>query len=268
VNVRWGRIAAFFASTVILTQATSAMVAALRGPARPGDMFEWAVRANLAMLVPGIVALVFARLVLVEPVAVALDLRLRPNRWWLVAWLLPVAAACASAGLRLLAPGAHVATSQLGQLGHLPLPPFPAALVAGLVAGATVCLPGGLGEELAWRGLLRRELAAIGFGRSCLVIALLWAAWHMPAVIFGGYAGGTVAGALGLTLQILLTTPVTMVLCERGRSVVPAALFHASADGMVAVGMAVQGAGGAAALAGRYLPAVIMGGLALGLRRR
>jgi hypothetical protein len=201
-----------------------------------------------------------------EPVRSALDLGLRPNRWWLVALLLPVASACASAGLRLLAPGAHVVQSQLGALGHLPLPAFAAALIAGLVAGATVCLPGGFGEELAWRGLVRRELAALGFGRSCLAIALLWAAWHMPAVIFGGYAGGTLGGALGLTLQILLVTPVTVVLCERGRSVVPAAVFHASADGMVAVAMAVTGDRGALSIAARYLPPLVVLVIALGSR--
>lgn len=58
------------------------------------------------MLVPGLVAVVFARFVLAEPAASALALRLRPNRWWLLAWLLPAMTAGVSLGLRLLAPGA------------------------------------------------------------------------------------------------------------------------------------------------------------------
>src|SRR5689334_18839184 len=109
MKVRWPRILAFFVVTVAATQGLSALVAALRGPAKKGDLFEWGLRANLAMLVPGLVALVFARFVLREPASQALALRLRPNRWWLVAWLLPAVTAGAAVGLRLLSPGAHLA---------------------------------------------------------------------------------------------------------------------------------------------------------------
>jgi membrane protease YdiL (CAAX protease family) len=130
-------------------------------------------------------------------------------------------------------------------------------LVAGLLAGATVCLPGAIGEELAWRGLLRRELAPIGFWPSCLVIGLLWAGWHLPAVILGGYAGGTAAGALALTVKLLIVTPLAMVLCQRGRSVMAAALFHSSGSGMVAASMMVKGGQGLLPALAPYLPELV-----------
>jgi len=264
MRVRWGRIVAFLLLTVAATQGISALIATLRGPAKKGDMFEWGLRANLAMLVPGLMAMIFARFVLREPARTALGLRFRPNRWWLVAWCLPALMTLASLGLRLAAPGAQMVPMK--GLSLVPIPQPWAALVAGLLAGATVCLPGALGEELAWRGLLRRELESKSFGSSCLIIGLLWAAWHMPAVILGGYAGGTASGAAGLIVYLLLTTPIAMVLCERGRSVLAAALFHASGSGMVAAGMLVRGGRGVLPVVATYLPALVLVAVILALR--
>jgi uncharacterized protein len=256
MKVRWVRVLAFVALTILATQATSALVAAIRGAVRPGDLLEWSLRANIAMLVPGAVALLFARFWLREPARLALGWRLRPNVFWAIAWLLPAVTTAASIGLRLLAPGAELA-SRPGPWSIIPVPAPWNALTAGLLAGLTVCLPGALGEELAWRGLLWRELGPLRFWRASAVIGLIWAAWHMPAVVLGGYAGGTVAGALGLTAQLLLITPVVLALRERGASVLTAALFHASGSGMLGAGTLVKGSHGLFAFLGAYLPLVV-----------
>jgi hypothetical protein len=224
VKIHWGRVLTFVTAAILATQAISAVVSTIRGPVRPGDMLEWSLRANIAMLVPGVVAFLFARAWVREPARRALGWRLRPNGFWAVAWLLPAVLTAASIGLRLLAPGSEL-VSKPGPWSIIPLPVPWNALAAGLLAGLTVCLPGALGEELAWRGLLWRELRPLGFWRASAAIGLAWAAWHMPAVILGGYAGGTLVGAMGVTAQLLLITPVALALRERGASVLSAALF-------------------------------------------
>jgi hypothetical protein len=216
-------------------------------------MLEWSLRANIAMLVPGVVAILFARFWAGEPARQVLGWRLRPNRYWALAWFLPAVLTAASIGLRLLAPGSEL-VSRPGPWSIIPLPAPWNALAAGLLAGLTVCLPGALGEELAWRGLLWRDLRPLGFWRASVAIGLAWAAWHMPAVVRGGYAGGSLAGALGLIAQLLLISPVVLALRRSGGSVLAAALFHASWSGMLGAGTLVRGGHGVLAGLGTYLP--------------
>jgi hypothetical protein len=64
------------------------------------------VFANLAMLVPGLVAAGAARFVFREPVTRALALSVRVNRWFLFAWLLPVLLSLATLLIGLSLPGA------------------------------------------------------------------------------------------------------------------------------------------------------------------
>lgn len=46
------------------------------------------------------------------------------------------------------------------------------------------------GEEIGWRGLLAPELLKItSFRRTALISGAIWAAWHMPLLIFAGYSG-------------------------------------------------------------------------------
>ena len=45
------------------------------------------VVANGIMVIPGLTALVFTRWVFREPLRDTLGLKLKPNRWWLAAWL-------------------------------------------------------------------------------------------------------------------------------------------------------------------------------------
>src|SRR5688500_10812074 len=101
---RWGRIAAFFVVTVVITYSLDYLIKLLRGGGKAG-MAEGAAVANLLMLVPGLVATAFVAFVLKQPLRPTLGLRWNPNRWWLVAWILPAAIAAAMIGMRLLAPG-------------------------------------------------------------------------------------------------------------------------------------------------------------------
>jgi hypothetical protein len=73
-QIGWFYAAVFVATHVITT------VYRLRGGVWSSlDVF---VLSNGIMLVPGLTALLFARWVFRQPVASALGLRVRPNRWW------------------------------------------------------------------------------------------------------------------------------------------------------------------------------------------
>jgi uncharacterized protein len=102
---------------------------------------------------------------------------------------------------------------------------------------AVFVLVNGFGEETGWRGFLtERLLPKYGRFRATLVVALLWAFWHLPlfwlntgmAALAGpvliGWLFALVCGAFVLA-QVYLAT---------GRSILCVALWHAAYNMMVA----------------------------------
>jgi membrane protease YdiL (CAAX protease family) len=245
MRTHWGRIAAFFATATVATYSLGYLVKNLRADGKP-SMAESAATANLLMLVPGLVAVVFVALVLKRPLRSTLGLRWTPNRWWLVAWILPAVMAAAMIGMRLIAPGAEFTPPRSGPWAMLPVVQPWGALVAGLFAGATVCLPGALGEELAWRGYLQHEVQHLGFWRASLVIAFAWIGWHLPPLLLAGQG-------FGISVNLLVTTPLIVFIRNRGGSVLAAALFHGTMSGTWLIPGAMVTGGGSPA---RFMGAV------------
>jgi len=245
MRTRWRGIFAFFVVTVVATYSLDSLIKVMRGGGK-ASMAEGAAIANLLMLVPGLVALGFA-VATKQPLRSSLGLRWTPNRWWLVAWILPALMAAAMIGLRLLEPGSAFTPPQSGPWALLPVVQPWGALLAGLLAGGTICLPGALGEELAWRGYLHTETAHLGFWSGSLVIALAWIGWHLPSFLLAG---------LGLwpCVGLLVTTPLIVFLRNRGASVLTAALFHGTMSGTWLIPGALVSGGGL----GKYL-AIIPG---------
>jgi membrane protease YdiL (CAAX protease family) len=102
-------------------------------------------------------------------------------RWWAVALVLPIAVALASyaivAGysIFLLAPVALPRTGTLGQFNG-----FPITNAVGMFVMLVAI--NGFGEETGWRGYLLPELQRDHPPLvSSLVIAAIWAIWHLPA---------------------------------------------------------------------------------------
>ena len=220
------------------------------------------VVANGIMLIPGLTALVFTRWIFREPVRRSLGLHLRPNRWWLAAWLLPPALMLLTLAVSLLVPGTSYDPTMSGlgerlgfsaadtarlraQIGFLGLPPLAGFLAQGLLLGPTLGIVGGLGEELAWRGLLHRELIPSGFWRCALVTGALWALWHVPLTLQGyGAPHHPLAGTAVAVVYTMLFAPLLTFIRLRAGSVIAPAIFHGTADATVLLTMALVAGGG------------------------
>ncbi|GGM92489.1 abortive infection protein [Thermus composti] len=189
----------------------------------------------LYMWVPGLVALFFAR-----KEGLRLPLSLRPNRYWLFAWLFPVA-------LTLLSIPLSLPFGVWKGLKDLLPPEAPALpegvlwlllLLQGLWAGATVNLLAALGEELLWRGYLWEKLRERGFWPASLEIGFWWGLWHAPLVLAGhNYPREPFLGVPMMVLFTLLLTPALLYAREKGGSILAAALLHGTLNAVAGVSL-------------------------------
>src|SRR4029079_19710629 len=51
--------------------------------------------------------------------------------------------------------------------------------------GGALGLPLTLGEEYGWRGYLLPRLLPLGEIRATMIVAAIWAAWHLPILLIG-----------------------------------------------------------------------------------
>jgi membrane protease YdiL (CAAX protease family) len=172
MNVK--KIALFVVLAYLLGYALVPLYFALGGP----KALPWSLVLGIAyMFIPLLVAVVVQKLVYQAPLRGPLRIYFRPNRWFVVAWLLPPMIALAAFGVSLLFPGVTFSPDMAGmferfqnlmtpeqleemerQAKTLPIHPFWLALLQGLVAGPTVNAVAAFGEEAGWRGLMLREL--------------------------------------------------------------------------------------------------------------
>lgn len=259
----WRSAISWFLATFVLTHLLTGAYLVAGGSWSSPSSF---VVANALMLCPGAVA-VGACVLRRRPVAATLGVRLRPNPWFVTAWLMPPLIAFGALGVALLLPDARFAPALEGlppemeplraQIAAMPGPTWFAALGLGLVLGPTLNVVGALGEELGWRGYLFEELRPLGFVRGALVTGALWTLWHVP-LLFEGYGDRAhpIANAFGLLAFAALLAPVLHHLRERSGSVIACAVFHGtmSSSRFIAVGF-VRDAG---PLANGALPLVLL----------
>lgn len=200
----------------------------------------------LFMLPPALAALIVKGPVAKDPVADDLGLRLRPNRWWMAAWLVPPLLLGITLGVSALLPGVDVVfgaeafidffrervpAEQLEQFEREvrsgdQIDPLLRMLIQAMVAGVTINAVIALGEELGWRGFLHHELA-LGFWRKSAVIGVVWGVWHAPIVALGhNYPEHPAAGVGLMVAWTVLTAPVFTYVRERSGSVASAAILH------------------------------------------
>jgi membrane protease YdiL (CAAX protease family) len=254
---RTGRKALVF---VILTFAASWLIA--------GGYYALGGRLNqpaaivvllVYMFMPMTAAIIVQKVIYKQPLREPLAISFRPNRWFLVAWLLPAVAALATIGASVLVPGVKYSAEMAGfferfasaltpeqlaemkrQMAALPIHPLWIGVVQGLIAGITINAVAAFGEELGWRGLLQRELSHLGFWKSSALIGLIWGIWHAPIIIQGyNYPEHPVAGVAMMTVFTLLFSPILVYLRLKSKSVIAAAIAHGTLNGTAGVPLMV-----------------------------
>ena len=142
------------------------------------------------------------------------------GRWMVLAYVLPLGYAIVAYGLVWLT-----------RLGGVDLSRFKYSVVTFLVLGSLQSLLSATGEELGWRGFLVPALARrFSFTRVAIISGAIWAAWHVPLIIFADYNGGTPAWYSVLCFAVMVVAlgfPFAWLRLRSG-SVWPAAILHAS----------------------------------------
>jgi membrane protease YdiL (CAAX protease family) len=91
----------------------------------------------------------------------------------------------------------------------------------------------GFGEEYGWRGYLLPRLMPLGEVPATLVIGVIWALWHLPALISGVLLGGYslwLIVPIHLSVVVVSSFPYTWLARATGYSPVIAAIFHGSTN--------------------------------------
>ncbi len=177
----------------------------------------------------------------------ALGLRFKPNWWWLLAWLIPLALAATSVVLTLLLtgqtfadPATQTIASVAAQVGEAKADelrdmPYLGALIVG---GALVINPLfntpilTFSEELGWRGYLHYLWRPSGFWRASLATGAIWGVWHAPAILLFGhnYPDNREIGAVIFVLFCVLLAPIMTLVRDRGGSVWAAGILHGTVN--------------------------------------
>ena len=215
------------------------------------------------MFVPMTVALIVQKWLFKAPIKKPLRINFKPNRWFVVAWLLPPAIALAAIGVSLLLPGVTFTTSvepllerfssvltpeqveqMRAQSESLPIHPFWLALLQGLIAGPTINAVAAFGEEVGWRGLLQTDLAGFGFWKSSITIGVIWGFWHAPLILQGhNYPQHPWAGVFMMTAFTVLLSPLMAYITIKANSVIAAAIFHGTLNATAGLPLIVVNGG-------------------------
>ena len=170
---------------------------------------------------------------------------LRPNlrRGWpfyLAAWFLPLVATIVGGAIYyLLFPGRFDPSMQWAQeTGLEAATTDPWVVVMGRrVLDSLLYLPILIflmfGEEFGWRAYLLPKLMPLGGRKAAVLVGVIWALFHWPAILMGfeygfGYWGAPVVGLLLFVLIAIFASVVFAWVTLRTGSVWPACIAHAS----------------------------------------
>lgn len=168
-----------------------------------------------------------------------LGLRWGGARYAWLSYLTPVAyAAIAYALIWIFGLGSFPNAAAIGSIAHklgwtVTNPPLFIPLYLLLIGTVQMVssVAHALGEEIGWRGLLTPLMVKrLGFTRGAVFIGIIWAAWHLPLLLFADYNSGTpwwfsipCFSALTIGLSVIMAW-FRLV----SNSVWPCAILHAS----------------------------------------
>jgi len=122
-------------------------------------------------------------------------------------------------------------------------------LVQGVLLAPFINLIPCLGEELGWRGyLLPKLLERFSPRAAVLITGAIWGIWHAPMIALGhnyglDYVGYPWLGILLMTLFCVGFGAFIAALAIKTQSAIPAALSHASLNGIASAALLVSKAG-------------------------
>jgi membrane protease YdiL (CAAX protease family) len=150
-----------------------------------------------------------------------------PMRWIAVAVLAPLGLYLGAASVLLLLGfdvdlGATAQSTEYPRLGILTY------VVANIAAY-------GFGEEIGWRGyLVPRLQQRASMIRASLIVAAVWAIWHLPLFAFAGMSAMGPAEVVGWAVSIVAgSLLMTALFNASGGSVLVVALFHGVLDVLI-----------------------------------
>jgi membrane protease YdiL (CAAX protease family) len=88
-----------------------------------------------------------------------------------------------------------------------------------------------LGEEIGWRGFLApRMVGQFGFTWGAIIVGAIWAAWHLPLLLFADYNNATEwwFAMPCFAVMVIASSVILTWLRLNSQSVWPCAIFHAS----------------------------------------
>jgi membrane protease YdiL (CAAX protease family) len=199
-----------------------------------------------AMWGPGIAAIISTLFVEKVPFK---NLRLNtlgPKKYYLWAWLLPLALSLLGGVFTVLFGIAEPDlgfTSMREMIASTPgLENVSLAVIIGIQVALAVTLAPffntlfALGEELGWRGYLLPKLLPLGQWKAITISGFIWGFWHAPAVVQGlNYPGYPVPGVFMMIIFCVLTSIIVSWLYLNTKSPWVAALAHGSLNAVAAL---------------------------------
>ncbi len=202
--------------------------------------------AVIYMFIPSISAIIVQKYIYNEEIKKNLGISFKINKWFFIAWVIPLIIAFGSLGIALIFPDIVFSLNMSGflskykemlsptqftqlknQLLNSNIPVVVLISFQALLAGITVNAIAGLGEELGWRGFLQKELFILGFWKSSFLIGFIWGIWHTPLILIGhNYPAHPYFGIVLMTLIGIFLGPVFSFLRLKAKSVIAAAISH------------------------------------------
>lgn len=130
----------------------------------------------------------------------------------IAAWLLPVAVGLAAYGVAWATGLVEFAAPTRGRFGDIANPAFRllALIPLALTVGTVQSCVSAFGEELGWRGYMVPRLVEAQVRSPDVVSGLIWCAWHVPLILWGGYSVGKYP-ALSVLLFVATIMPVALL---------------------------------------------------------
>lgn len=197
----------------------------------------WAV----GMWGPGIAAIIVTLLIARKPFGSLRLNTLGPKRFYLWAWLLPIALVIFGSLVTLLLNMAKLDLSFTMIRDAMESAAGGGEVPAGIIVASQVSIAFTLapvfnmlftmGEELGWRGYLLPQLMPLGQWKAMLLSGLIWGVWHAPAIVQGhNYPGYPILGVFMMIAFCILLGIIISWLYLNTKSPWVAALAHGSVN--------------------------------------